>query len=77
VLFAENEDAVITPHSPTRFALENGHRAYFPRSTSQIVRNRRGTPVQHASLVFHCFNFLPLISRFYRRLKSGKLAGGP
>ena len=77
VLFAENEDAVITPHSPTRFALENGHRAYFPRSISQIVRNRRGTPVQHASLVFHCFNFLPLISRFYRRLKSGKLAGGP
>lgn len=74
ILFAENEDAVITRHSPTRFALETAHRAYFPRSSCQVVQNRRGTPVQHASLVFHCFNFLPPISRFYGRLKSGKLA---
>ena len=73
ILFAENEDAVLAPHAPTRFVLEAAHRAYFPNSRCQTARNHRGSPVQHASLIFHCFNFLPPISRFYRGLKTGKL----
>jgi len=72
ILFAEKEEAVITAHSPTRFVLESAHRAYFPDSACQRVVNRRGPPVQHASLIFHCFNFLPPLAAFYRRLKSGK-----
>lgn len=73
VLFAEKEEAIITPGSPTRFTLESAHRAYFPRSACRTVVNHRGSPVQHASLIFHCFNFLPPISAFYRGLKTGKL----
>lgn len=72
VLFAEKEDAVISAHSPTRFAMEAAHRAYFPNSRCQTVRNRSGSPVQHASLIFHCANFLPPISHFYRKLKARK-----
>lgn len=69
ILYAEKEGSVITEHSPTRFALQSAHRAYFPSSVCRTVINRRGSPVQHASLLFHCFNFLPPISRFYRGLK--------
>ncbi len=73
ILFAENEEAILAAHAPTRFVLEAAHRAYFPSSHCQTICNHRGSPVQHASLVFHCFNFLPPISRFYRGLKTGKL----
>ena len=73
ILFAENEDAVLSRHAPTRFVMEAAHRAYFPNSRCKTISNHRGSPVQHASLVFHCFNFLPPISRFYRGLKAGKL----
>jgi len=73
ILFAENEEAVLATHAPTRFVMEAAHRAYFPASHCQTIYNHRGSPVQHASLVFHCFNFLPPISRFYRGLKTGKL----
>jgi alpha-beta hydrolase superfamily lysophospholipase len=73
VLFAEKEEAVITSHSPTHFAFRTAHRAYFPRSTCKTVVNHRGSPVQHASLIFHCFNFLPPVSAFYRGLKTRKL----
>jgi hypothetical protein len=72
-MYAEKETSVITEHSPTRFALESAHRAYFPNGQYKIITNHRGTPVQHASLIFHCFNFLPPISAFYRHLKNGKL----
>jgi alpha-beta hydrolase superfamily lysophospholipase len=70
ILYAEKEGAVLTETSPTRFALTAAHRAYFPHSQCKTIVNRRGSPVQHASLIFHCFNFLPPISTFYRRLKS-------
>ncbi|HEY0946110.1 MAG TPA: hypothetical protein VGD81_12615 [Opitutaceae bacterium] len=73
ILYAEKESAVIADHSPTRFTFQTAHRAYFPRSTCKVIVNRQGSPVQHASLIFHCFNFLPPISAFYRGLKSGKL----
>jgi len=72
ILYAEKESSVIADHSPTRFVLESAHRAYFPHSQHKIITNSRGSPVQHASLIFHCFNFLPTISAFYRSLKKGK-----
>ncbi len=69
ILYAEKEGAVLTENSPTRFVMTSAHAAYFPRSQCKTIVNRRGSPVQHASLIFHCFNFLPPISAFYRRLK--------
>lgn len=73
VLYAEKESAVIVDHSPTRFALQSAHRAYFPYSHFRVVSNHNGSPVQHASLIFHCFNFLLPISAFYKHLKTGKI----
>jgi len=73
ILYAEKEGSVITETSPTRFALERAPRAFFSDVTVQVVTNPRGNPVQHASLIFHVFNFLPPIKAFYRRLKKGKL----
>jgi len=69
ILYAEKEESVLTRLAPSRFALQTAHRAYFPRSACKTISNRRGSPVQHASLLFHCFNFLPPISAFYRGLK--------
>jgi len=73
ILYAEKESSVIVDHSPTRFALQSAHRAYFPYSHYRVVSNQKGAPVQHASLIFHCFNFLPPISAFYKHLKTGKI----
>ncbi len=69
ILYAEKEASVITSKSPTRFALEQAPRAYFTNSTVRLISNPRGSPVQHASLIFHVFNFLPSIKAFYRRVK--------
>jgi hypothetical protein len=71
VLYTEKEASVITDSSPTRFALERAPRAYFPDASVRLISNPRGSPVQHASLIFHVFNFLPPIDAFYRRLKKG------
>jgi hypothetical protein len=73
VLYAENESSVLDPASPTRFALETAHRAYFPAGQLRVIASSFGTPVQHASLIFHAFDFLPPISAFYQRLKPSKL----
>jgi pimeloyl-ACP methyl ester carboxylesterase len=73
ILYAEKESSIITDSSPTRFALHTAHRAYFSQSTCSVVTNPGGSPVQHASLIFHCSNFLPPISAFYRRLKTRKI----
>jgi hypothetical protein len=72
ILYAEKESSVIVDHSPTRFVLESAHRAYFPQSQYKIITNQHGSPVQHASLIFHYFNFLPTISAYYRGIKNGK-----
>lgn len=72
ILYAEKESSVLVDNSPTRFALETAHRAYFPQSHCRVVTNEGGTPVQHASLIFHCFNFLPSISAFYKHVKTGR-----
>jgi len=34
ILYAEKESSVLVDRSPTRFALEKAHHAYFPRSTA-------------------------------------------
>ncbi len=73
ILFADKEEAVLDPGSPTRFTLETAHRAYFPAGRVQRIATPFGPPVQHASLIFHVFDFLPAISAFYQRLKTGKL----
>lgn len=75
VLYAEKESAVIAAGSPTRAAFGSALRTFFPRGELQTVSSRAdgGNPVQHASLIFHYFQFLPLITAFYRRLKSAKL----
>jgi hypothetical protein len=73
VLFAEKEEAVLDGTSPTRFALLNAPRSYFPNGRAEIVTNAAGTPVQHASLIFHVFDFLPPITVFYQRLKTRRL----
>lgn len=70
ILFAEQEDAVIDAGSPTRFVFDTAHRAYFPRGACRTLANPGGAPVQHASLIFHCANFLPPINRFYHGLKA-------
>jgi hypothetical protein len=72
ILYSEKESSVIAEHSPTRFVLESAHHAYFPQSRHKIITNKSGSPVQHASLIFHYFNFLPSIADFYRSVKSGK-----
>jgi hypothetical protein len=73
VLFAEKEEAVLDGTSPTRFALLNALNSYFPQGRTHIVTNATGTPVQHASLIFHVFDFLPPITAFYQRLKARRL----
>ena len=72
VLYAEKEESVIDPRSPARFALERACRAFFPHGECRVVRNPRGSPVQHASLIFHVGAFLPHFGKFYRGLKTRK-----
>lgn len=75
ILYAEREDAVLSEGSPARVTLERACRAFFPRGETRVVSNPRGGAVQHASLVFHAENFLPVFGRFYRRLKHRKTLG--
>lgn len=72
ILYAEKEGAVLSEQSPARAVLERACRSFFPRGACHVVRNPRGTPVQHASLIFHVENFLPFFGRFYRGLKKRK-----
>ncbi len=75
VLFAECEDAVLDPAAPVRFALERAAGAYFPQHTvSRVVAKPGASAVQHASLVFHCYEFLPPLHSFYQVMRRGPLA---
>lgn len=75
VLFAQCEDAVLQAHAPVRLALERAPAAYFSQGTVRQVCARAGqAPVQHASLVFHVFEFLPPLQAFYQRVRRGNLA---
>ncbi len=74
VLYAESEESVLDRGSPTRFAFEAGLRAYFPSGRLKVVTALPGAaPVQHASLIFHAFEFRPHLEAFYTRLKSRRL----
>lgn len=74
VLFAEREDAVMDAKAPSLFAFKHAHRAYFPQSVVREIAARAGDPpVQHASLIFHVFEFLPPLQAFYARLRSPQL----
>ncbi len=73
ILYAEKENAVLQAAAPGRFVLTNAHRALFPDSRVLTVTNARGDPVQHASLIFHYFDFRAPIMAFYARLKGRKL----
>lgn len=74
ILFAEREDAVLDANAPARLALERAPRAYFPQATARLVTSRRGdAPVQHASLVFHVFEFLPHLQAFYQSVRRAQL----
>lgn len=75
VLFAEREDAVLDPLAPVLFAFERAGGAYFPQGTVRRVTGRAGEAgVQHASLVFHVFEFLPPLQAFYQRVRRANLA---
>ena len=74
VLYAEKESAVIATGSPTRAAFESALTTLFPCGELKTVSSDiGGTAVQHASLIFHYFQFLPPVAAFYRRLKLRKL----
>ncbi len=74
VLYAEQEEAVLDRASPSRFAFESGLRAYFPAGRLKVVTALPGAaPVQHASLIFHAFEFRPHLEAFYTRLRPRRL----
>ncbi|MFH1496326.1 MAG: alpha/beta hydrolase [Verrucomicrobiota bacterium] len=73
ILYAEKENAVLQAAAPGRFLLTNAHRTLFPDSNVFTVSNSKGDPVQHASLIFHYFDFRAPIVSFYARLKGRKL----
>jgi hypothetical protein len=74
LLYAEKESSVLTATSPTRAALTRAHQVFFPRGRLCEVCNTSGSPVQHASLIFHAANFLPYVRSYYAGLKMRKLA---
>jgi pimeloyl-ACP methyl ester carboxylesterase len=69
VLYAEKESAVLTETSPTTREFRSRLAAWFPRGQCFTVVNTPDNPVQHASLIFHCRNFLPYLAGFYRSLR--------
>jgi len=70
VLFAEREEAVMDPQAPSLFAFRHACQAYFPAGHVREVAARPGdAPVQHASLIFHVFEFLPPLQAFYTRVR--------
>jgi len=69
VLYAEKEGSVLHDAAPGRRALESACHAFFPCGTCRLISNPRGTAVQHASLIFHIDNFLPIITSFYKTLR--------
>lgn len=72
ILYAEREESVMTGSSPTRSALDRDRLALFPSSQCEVVGGG-SSPVQHASLIFHYYHFLPHFEAFYRKLKPSKL----
>ena len=72
ILYAEREDQVMAAHAPTPRVLARDGKLLFPASETRTVAGGE-SPVQHASLIFHYYQFLPHFAGFYRRLKQSKL----
>jgi pimeloyl-ACP methyl ester carboxylesterase len=72
ILYAEKEGAVITDNSPSRAVFAGDLAALFPQGECAVVTGG-SSPVQHASLIFHCPQFLPHLDRFYRHLRTRRL----
>ena len=72
VLYAEREDSVMAANAPTPRVLASRGADLFPLLETHVVRGGE-SPVQHASLIFHYYQFLPFFESFYRRLKPSKL----
>lgn len=72
VLYAEKEGAVLRDDAPGRRTLETATAAWFPRGRCLTITNQTGHPVQHASLIFHAWDFLPAIAAFYRGLRQAQ-----
>lgn len=73
ILYAEKESAVLCENSPTRLALQSNLTDYFPNGTMRVVSGG-ATPVQHASLIFHYFQFLQHLTLFYRTIRTRKFS---
>jgi pimeloyl-ACP methyl ester carboxylesterase len=69
ILYAEKEESVLDDAAPSLAAFQTSPLAYFPRSRTLLVRNPKGSAVQHASLIFHQPNFAPPIAAFYKALR--------
>ncbi|HEV2281248.1 MAG TPA: alpha/beta hydrolase [bacterium] len=72
VLFAEDEDGVFVPTSPTRAALRTPSAAarWFPRATiHEVASPDADDPVVHGSIVVHHRYFNPFITAWYERLR--------
>jgi pimeloyl-ACP methyl ester carboxylesterase len=75
ILFAEREEQVLDRCAPVRLAFERAPRAYFAQGTARLVTAHPGSaPVQHASLIFHAFEFLSLLRPFYQGIRRRPLA---
>ena len=71
VLYAEKESSVMVSNAPTRQQLETHVKSIFPQGSFHLVRNPHGgSPVQHASLLFHERNFRPYFKTFYAALEN-------
>jgi len=73
LLFAEDEDGVFVPTSPTLAALREPSTAgrLFPRAAIQEVASADAEdPVVHGSIVVHHRYFNPLIAAWYERLSN-------
>jgi hypothetical protein len=72
VLFAEDEDGVFVPSSPTLAALRRPSAAakLFPRgAVHEVASSEAGDPVVHGSIAVHHHYFNPFIIGWYDRLR--------
>lgn len=69
ILYAENEETVLTANSPSRAAFDRDLERLFPQGECRVVTGG-SSRVQHASLIFHHHQFLPHFASFYEKLKT-------
>jgi len=75
-LLAEKEENMLVPTSPTLTALRERETSgeLFPCGTVRtVVSHRADDAVAHASLIFHCRFFNPLLEAWYADMKQPKM----